>query len=378
MPVKIPAEPLFFPPIYKETLWGGTALATHLRRPLPAGRRIGESWEISVYGNDQSTIAAGPLAGLSLARMAAESPRELLGDIESSNAFPLLCKFIDASERLSVQVHPDDVQARANGWGEFGKTECWYIVDAKKDARCIIGFKRNLTVEGLRSAVESCTLPDELSLIPIRRGDVLFIPAGTVHAILEGSLMYEMQETSDTTLRLYDWARFDAGGKPRPLHIREACAVVDRTAFDIHPLPPIILADNGFRRCVRVACRYFAIEQYAFSEAAEAVMEAKRSFRIVTVVGGTATLLYPGGRTELFLGDTVLLPANLREVRVAGSAGADILVSWVPDLLEEIVHPLRARHIPDEAIMALGGFGTRNDLALYLRNRTPADRFFHL
>jgi mannose-6-phosphate isomerase len=368
--VKIPAEPLFFAPIYKETLWGGTALAERLGRPLSAAKRIGESWELSGYGNDQSTVAAGPLTGNHLARLSAEFPRELLGDIAASGTFPLLCKFIDASQRLSVQVHPDDTQARTNGWGEFGKTECWYIVDAMKGSRCILGFNRNLTIEELRSAVATSTLPDSLSSVAIKPGDMLFIPAGTVHAILEGSLMYEVQETSDTTFRLYDWARLDAAGKPRPLHINEACAVVDRSAFDNRPLPPITLAEKGFRRSIRVACRYFAIEQYAFMQDVEAVMAAKRSFRIVTVISGSACLLYPGGSTELSQGVTVLLPAIMREVRIAGTAGADIIVTWIPDLLQEIVLPLRAKCVRDEAIMNLGGFGARNDLALYLTNRS--------
>ena len=370
--MKIPAEPLFFSPIYKETLWGGTALAEHLGRPLSAAKRVGESWEISGYGRDQSTVTAGPLVGNSLSRLSAESPLELLGDIAASGTFPLLCKFIDASQRLSVQVHPDDAQARANGWGEFGKTECWYIVAAKEGARCILGFNRNLTIEELRSAVATSMLPDSLSSVAIKPGDVLFIPAGTVHAILEGSLMYEVQETSDTTFRLYDWARLDTAGKPRPLHINEACAVVDRSAFDNRPLPPITLTENGVRRSIRVACRYFAIEQYSFMQDAEAVMAAKRSFRIVTVISGAASLLYPGGKAELSQGVTVLLPAIMREVRVVGSAGADIIEVWAPDLLQEVVLPLRTQCVPDESIMSLGGFGTRNDLARYLKK--PSSR----
>jgi mannose-6-phosphate isomerase len=366
--MKIPAEPIFFTPIYKETLWGGTALATRLCRPLSPARRIGESWEISGSVSDQSTVAAGPLAGMSLRRLADEYPHEIFGEAESSGGFPLLCKFIDARDRLSVQVHPDDAQARANGWGEFGKTECWYIIDAKENARCIIGFRRNLTVEELRSAVESETLPAELSEVPIKPGDVLFIPAGTVHAILEGSLMYEVQETSNTTLRLYDWGRLDASGKPRPLRVREACAIVDRSALHTHSLPPINLAGNGYSRSLRLACRYFAIEQYAFSEASEAVMEARRSFRILTVVRGGGTLLYPGGKTELSLGATVLLPAIMGDAHLAGAAGTDILVSWVPDLLKEIVIPLRAMRIPEEAIRLLGGVGSRNDLMPFLNS----------
>jgi mannose-6-phosphate isomerase len=369
--MEFPGEPLLFEPVYKETLWGGTALAARLGRRLPASARIGESWEVSGYGRDQSIVSGGPFSGRSLETLAADFPHDLLGDIVASRTFPLLCKFIDAADRLSVQVHPDDDQARANGWGAFGKTECWYVVDAKPGAKCILGFNRDMTIAGLRSAVATGTLPDALSSVAISPGDLLFIPAGTVHAILEGSLMYEVQETSDTTFRLYDWDRFDAAGKPRTLHINEACAVVGLLPAGHRPIRPVSLDKEGYRRSIRVACSHFAIEQYSFTRDAEVAMEVRRSFRIITMVGGAATLLYPGGRTDLASGATVLVPAIMKEIRLAGAAGADFLVSWVPDLLNEIVVPLHAESVPDEAIMNLGGLGRHNDLTAYFGGPGP-------
>ena len=215
-------------------------------------------------------VADGPLAGTALGRLVAESADELLGKIETFGTFPLLFKFIDARDRLSVQVHPDDAQARENGWGEFGKTECWYVVDAKKDARIVVGFKENVTPKAISRAIENGSLHELLNSMPVKSGDVLFVPAGTVHAIMEGTVLYEIQETSDTTLRLYDWGRVDGAGKPRQLHVRDALTVIDTIAHDAHyRIPPITLEERGCLHSYCAACRYFAVERYRFLRAEE-------------------------------------------------------------------------------------------------------------
>ena len=359
----LPAEPLLFTPLYKEKIWGNGRIRTHLGRPLPAGSKIGESWEISDCGADQSIIASGPLSGMTLSRVADEAHDTLIGPADQAGGFPLLCKFIDAADRLSVQVHPSDNDARLNGWGTRGKAECWFVVDAGPSAHCIAGFNRDTTREEIRSALAEGSLATLLASVPISRGDVLLIPAGTVHAILGDSLLYEVEEMSDTTLRLYDWGRVDATGKPRALHIRDALAVVDTVAAGNRPLPPVTFETAGCRHSYRTACRHFAIEQYSFYRDAEIAVPGRRSFRIVTVVGGGLHLRYSGGKADLPLGCTALLPAIMGEVHAVGSAGSDILVSWVPDLAEEIVMPLRKQGVSLEAVRALGGFGTRNDLS---------------
>jgi mannose-6-phosphate isomerase len=311
-------------------------------------------------------VKSGPLAGKSLATLLSESGPAILGNAESFGKFPLLAKFIDARERLSVQVHPDDQQARTYGWGEFGKTESWFIIDAPKDARCIVGFKNAVTREAINHAIETNTLHTLLNEIPIRTGDVVLIPAGTVHAIMEGTLLYEIQETSDATLRLYDWGRLDSQGRPRPLHVRDALKVIDTQAHSGYLIPPITLEENGCLHAFRVACRYFALEHYSFNHPSELILPAKQSFRIITILSGSLSLKYPAGASEYAAGTTVLLPALMREVRALGAVKTEVLLSSVPDLYTEIIVPLRSHGIPREDILSIGGFREYNDLVRFL------------
>jgi mannose-6-phosphate isomerase len=365
--MNLPAEPLIFKPIYKETIWGGDALRARYKRPLETGRTIGESWEVSGLSGGPSAIAQGALAGMTLESLAAEAPRDLLGDTGEAGKFPLLFKIIDARERLSVQVHPDDAQALEHGWGANGKTECWYVIDAKENARIVAGFRDTMTLERISRAIETDSLDLLLYTVPVKRGDVLFIPAGTVHAVMEGTLLYEVQEASDTTLRLYDWGRADAAGKPRPLHVREALSVLDTRAHDHRSLAPAIVDEAGCAHSYLCACRYFALERYAFIKEKEVALPAKRSFRVVTVLCGKVRLSYSAGSKEISAGATALLPACLRDVRVSGISGSELLLSSVPDLAREVIAPLRQRGIPDAAIAALGGFPERNDLMRLLK-----------
>jgi mannose-6-phosphate isomerase len=365
--VTLTAAPLFFEPIYKKTLWGGTALGSRFNRPIPDGQQVGESWDIVSHAADQSRLSTGPLAGASLAELAANYRDALLGKTPSSGSFPLLCKFIDANDRLSVQVHPDDRNARLNGWGEFGKTECWYILDAQPGAEIILGWNRDVSREEISRRIENGSLPEVLNRIPIQKGDLLFVPAGTVHAIMEGTLIYEMQETSDTTLRLFDWDRVDAAGARRPLQVRDALTVLDMKAHSGYRINPVVLDEGGSSRAVRIA-----IEEYTFGSQRDFILRARHSFRIVTVVAGTLELRYPGGNAAIRAGGTVLLPALLRDVQARGSAGCIALVTSVPDLQAEIINPLRRAGIDDAAIAGLGGsIPERNDL---LARLDPAGR----
>jgi mannose-6-phosphate isomerase len=363
----LPAEPLFLKPIYKETIWGGEALRTRFKRPLEKGRRTGESWEVVSLGADQSSVTQGPYGGVTLGRLTAEAPEALLGNLLSAGKFPLLFKFIDARERLSVQVHPDDEQALEHGWGIHGKTECWYVIDAKENARIVAGFREEVSFDKINRAIETESLDLLLNVIPVKSGDVLFIPAGTVHAIMEGTLLYEVQESSDTTLRLYDWGRVDAAGKPRPLHVREALSVIDTRAYEHRPVAPVVIDEGNCRHFYHSACRYFVLERYVFSREQEIALPAKRSFRVLTVISGTISLSYPAGKVAITAGTSVVLPAVLRDVRVSGSAGAEFLLSSVPDLAQEIIAPLRQRGILDASIAALGGFPERNDILRFLK-----------
>jgi mannose-6-phosphate isomerase len=361
--INLPAEPLFFKPIYKDTIWGGDALRTRFKRPIETGRTIGESWEVASHGAEQSVVAQGPLSGTTLGSLSAGAAEALMGNSGTPGNFPLLVKILDARARLSVQVHPDDAQAREHGWGEFGKTECWFVIDAKENARIVAGFRDEVTLERIGRAVETESLDLLLYTVPVKPGDVLFIPAGTVHSVMEGTLLYEVQETSDTTLRLYDWGRADAAGKPRQLHVREALSVLDTSAHDYGPITPAVIDEGGCAHSYLCACRYFALERYDFKKAKEVTLPAKQSFRVVTVLNGTVRLSYSAGSKEISAGTTVLLPAILRDVRASGGSGSEFLLSSVPDLAQEIIAPLRKQGVPDESIKKLGGFPERNDLA---------------
>jgi mannose-6-phosphate isomerase len=364
--VIVPAQPLFFKPIYKETLWGGNVFASRFNRPIAPGRSTGESWEIASHAADQSVVTTGPLAGVTLKELVEAPSDTLLGKAKNFAAFPLLLKFIDAKDRLSVQVHPDDAQARANGWGEFGKTECWYILDAKENARLPVGFNRNVTRAEINHAIENSSLNEFLNFIQVKKGDLLHIPAGTVHAVMEGILLYEIQESSDTTLRLYDWGRVDNAGKPRPLHVRDALTVLDMTGGHDYRITPLTFEEQGSRHSYCIANRFFALERYEFHGDRETILPGKQSFRAVSAVNGTVRLRYPHGSVEMAPGGTALLPAVLHEVRAAGDPGTELLITSIPDLQREIINPLRGAGVKDMSIASLGGIPSHNDLLRYL------------
>jgi mannose-6-phosphate isomerase len=357
-------QPLEFYPIYKETIWGGRVLETMLGKALPAGVRIGESWEISGVQNDQSVARTREFSGKTLVRILHDNSEKLLGStIRNTEEFPLLYKLIDAHDRLSVQVHPSDADAHANGWGPFGKTECWYIVNAEPGAKIVAGFKKGVSKDDVASAVQDATLTDLLQFHDIAAGDMIFIPAGTVHAICSNTVIYEVQQTSNVTFRLYDWGRLDSEGKSRPLHVRESLQVLDTKWHDSYTIAPVPVEtfENG-SRTMRIACRYFALEEYRFSCPGVVTLPDRNSFAAIMVLDGSITT---GGtrRINLTKGQSALLPAAMRQTEIrTDSPQAHFLVSWAPDLKNDIISPLKMLGKSDEAIAALGGNRETNDL----------------
>jgi len=356
--------PLAFENVYKEKVWGGQMLRTRLGKSIPEDASIGESWELSGYGGDQSRVRGGAFDGVSVAEIAAKHHDTLLGPAIEGDALPLLYKFIDASEKLSVQVHPSDEQAREYGWDERGKTECWYVVDADPGARMVVGFKPDVKREEIERAVRENTLEPLLNDIDIAAGDVLFVPAGIVHAILGGTLLYEVQESSDATLRLYDWGRMGIDGKPRPLHVEESLRVLELEPHAHCKIPPLPLDTGapGVSCALRTACRYFALQEYAFQADSPIELTPRQSFQVITVVEGDATISTSSGSCALELGNTVLLPAEAKSATLAAGSGARVLLSWVPDLVADVIEPARQSGAEDSAIAALGGHARHNDL----------------
>lgn len=356
--------PLAFSPIFKEKVWGGRRLQSVLGKSIPPEVPIGESWEISGYPGAASVIENGPMAGSSLPEVFSQFPKELVGDLQCEE-FPLLYKFIDAQDRLSVQVHPDNAQAQMNNWGRFGKTECWYIVDAPAGTKTIAGFKRDVTIEEIRDALSVNKLEELLNFIDIAPGDLVLIGAGTVHANLTGTLLYEVQQTSDTTLRFYDWARNDPN---RALHIEESLKVVDTKYHDRHKIPPVeieMLPEVTSR--VRVATQYFTLWEFSFADSGEFVLPTVKSFRGLTVLDGNLELQCGADSVSASRGKSLLIPGAAQNARVSAEKGTRFLLSWVPDLQADIIQTLRAQGISDEQIELLGGNPSRNDLIPFLR-----------
>jgi mannose-6-phosphate isomerase len=351
--IKLPAEPLFFEPIYFEKIWGGSLLKEKFNRQILSGQLIGESWELSAFQSSQSIVSSGKNKGLSLSELTAHASEQLTGAL--LNQFPLLIKFIDATEKLSVQVHPG--QERSDS-----KTECWYVADAQKDAKLILGFNEDVTREAIVSALESKSITSLLREVPIKAGEMYFIPSGTVHAIMGNSLIYEVQQTSDTTYRLYDWDRCDAQKRPRALHIDEALQVIDMQGNLSYRIDPVLTEYNGYTHSLRVACRYFAIEEYRFFKSMEIQPITRKSFRVVTVIEGTASVRYGNGESTLEKGRTILIPGILKEISIFADAGSTLLVTFIPNLVEDIIETLTAKKISTDKIISLGGASRENHI----------------
>jgi mannose-6-phosphate isomerase len=350
------AQPLQFDPIYKQTIWGGRVLETMLGKTLPPLVKIGESWEISGVEKNLSIANTPEFAGQSLAQILHTYGGKLLGPaMNKTGEFPLLFKLIDAHDKLSVQVHPSDADAHSNGWGPFGKTECWYIVHAGPDAQLVVGFKKGVTKDDVAAAVQNVTLTDLLEFHKVKAGDMIFIPAGTVHAICSDTVIYEVQQTSDMTFRLYDWGRLDNAGNSRPLHIKESLQVLDarwRASYKIPPIPMETLRNGS--RSMRIACRYFALEEYHFHSPGEISLPGRQSFRVMTVLDGSAAVRGPNP-VNLTKGMSALFPAAMGNIDIGTESQVRFLVSWVPDLQHDVLDPLMKLGIDDGAIAALGG-----------------------
>ena len=257
--------PLTFVPRLKHYLWGGRRLEQLFGRVLPDGVTA-ESWEVSGHPDEPSVVDRGPLAGRDLPGLVAEYGIELVGRrgarAVERGTFPLLVKLLDASHALSVQVHPDDAYAAAHLPGETGKTEMWYVVHAEPGARIIHGLQPGIGRAALRRAVAEGRVQDVLGRVPVRPGDSVMVPAGTVHGLLSGILLVEVQQTSDTTYRIYDWDRVGPNGKPRELHVERALEVIDFARREPALVEARVVGEGaGIRREVVAECEHFVVER---------------------------------------------------------------------------------------------------------------------
>ncbi|MHB9134054.1 MAG: type I phosphomannose isomerase catalytic subunit [Armatimonadota bacterium] len=323
--------PLRFEPLYFEKVWGDRRLETYMGRQLPAGKAIGESWEVSDHPHGLSVVANGAERGKTLHALIKTYGRSLLGSracAQQARRFPLLVKYIDAGEELSVQVHPDDAYAAEHA-GELGKTEMWYVLHADPDACLIAGLKSEVTKEQFCLALDDGDPAILLHHMPVKTGDSIFIPAGRIHAIMPGLLILEIQQNSDTTYRLYDWGRVGLDGKPRELHVNDAVAVANWADYAPQPSAERVELEGTTRKTVLATCPYFTVEK--FDIASEHIFPSDPgSFHILNCVAGEGVLHWIGGTESLRFGDTLLLPADLGEFALHPNGEASYVIAFVP------------------------------------------------
>ena len=296
---RVKLYPLKFRPIYKQRIWGGQKLREVFGKDLPAGEKIGESWELADLPQDKSVITNGTLAGQILQSAIEQYPKEITGDENFSGAFPLLIKFLDAQDVLSVQVHPDPETCKRMGRGE-PKTECWYIISTEPGAVIYKGLKEGVTKEQFAEAIEKGNVADMLVKIPVEVGQCHFLPSGTTHAIGPGLLIAEIQMPSDTTYRVFDWNRVDDTGKGRELHIEEA---LESIHFD----------SSGDNLSVTylgrlVDCEYFKVDQGHQGKNCELLISAGQ-MKTLIIISGSGTITGAGQGVDFAAGDTLLIPA---------------------------------------------------------------------
>jgi mannose-6-phosphate isomerase len=321
-------EPLEFSPLLKRARWGGRRLGTILGKDTGPASDYAESWEIADHGDDQSIVAVGELAGWTLSRLVAERNQELLGRHAGLTQFPLLVKFLDAQDRLSVQVHPDDRRARQFDPRESGKTEAWVIVADRPGSVVYAGLKGGIDRDALTRAVEDGTVERCLHALPVFAGDCVFIPAGTLHAIGEGLLIAEIQQTSDITFRLDDWGRLGADGKPRPLHVDQALECIDFNRGPVDPVEPAMLQDGDHRIEELVRCPYFEIRRHVTKRPFTITTEVR--FRVLMMLHGNARWRCGAAEREFPHGRTVLLPAAAASLQITPRGGVQLLEAFLP------------------------------------------------
>ena len=307
--------PLFLSGVTKSPLWGGTRLPCEWNKCSPDGGIVGESWELTVRKKEMSTVTNGTLAGTSVDELLQEHPSELMGKSTVANGeFPLLIKLIDAADRLSVQVHPDDAYA-ARVENDRGKTEMWYIVEADEGAEIIYGLKDGISAEDFRTAVREGRLADTMHHCPVKAGETYFIPSGMLHAIGAGILIAEIQQNCDLTYRVYDYERRGADGSLRELHVDKA---LDVTIPFTEEAVRAIRYEAGEQNDETLAhCRYFKTRKLTVTEPTTLNVNDE-SFAYALCIGGQGTLTYQGESYPLLTADGYFLPAGLGEVVLEG------------------------------------------------------------
>jgi mannose-6-phosphate isomerase len=310
--------PLKFENIYFDKIWGGRDLEL-FRSNLPEGN-IGESWDVACHSHGTSVIANGEFKGMKLDELIKQKGSEVIGTKISDKWFPLLVKLINAKDKLSVQVHPDDEYGQRVE-GEMGKTEVWYVVEAFEGANLVVGTK-DCTREHFKKAIETGEFDEFMNKVPVQKGDVYFVKSGLVHAIGEGVIIAEIQQNSDTTYRVYDYNR------GRELHVEKALEVVDLSLRG-EKSKGLKFEQTGFSKTYYCLCEHFALELYDIYESCKECSDDER-FYIFMAVEGQGEILFKEKSETIRKGDSILIPASLGEFEIRGTV--KLLKSYVPNV----------------------------------------------
>ena len=289
-------------------VWGGEKIAP-FKGVETSQDHIGESWELSAYPTKESVVANGPLAGRNIAELVREYKGALVGESVYANTgdeFPLLIKFIDAKNDLSIQVHPDDAMAAKHHPGQKGKTEMWYVVGADPGAHLYSGLKENITPEEYEARIADDTITEVLADHAVKPGDVFFLPAGRIHAICSGCFIAEIQQTSDLTYRIYDYGRLGLDGKPRQLHTELAKEAID---YKVYPDYKVGYQPRKDAEVEVVSCKYFTTSVYDLTKPFTRDLSAIDSFLVVMCVAGSGSVTAGGATVPVRQGETILIPA---------------------------------------------------------------------
>lgn len=316
-------KPLLLRPSGKDYLWGGSRLNDEFEKEIDLSP-LAETWECSTHPDGPSYVVGGVFDGMELQEVLKEHPEYLGERHRGEHSLPILIKFIDAKKDLSVQVHPDDVYARDHENGQLGKTEMWYVLDAGKDARLIYGLKRDSSEAEMRKAIADGTLINYLQQVPIKKDDLFFIEAGTIHAIGAGALVAEIQENSNLTYRLYDYDRVGKDGKKRELHIDKALQVANLKS-SAEPRQPlrVLKYRQGVACELLTRCKYFEVYRMLVNTERRQKVHYRAdeiAFRVLLCVNGCGTISFESGNMSFYKGDCIFVPADSEVLTIHGQA----------------------------------------------------------
>jgi mannose-6-phosphate isomerase len=321
--------PLKFKPIFKEKIWGGNRIRTSLGLDFSPLANCGEVWVISGVPGSETKVSNGFLKGNKLNELVEVFMDDLLGEtsfVKNQVEFPILVKFIDSHDWLSVQVHPDDKLAAKRHLGN-GKSEMWYVLEADQDAELISGFSRQVDQKTYLKYLHENRLKEILNTEKVNKDDVYYIPSGRVHALGPGILLAEIQQTSDTTYRIYDWDRVDEQGKSRELHVESALEAIDFKVYDSYRTtwkPKENQTSN------LIDCPYFVTNLLDLNQPVEKDYTALDSFVIYIIIKGSATIQWDSSEEKMKPGETLLIPAVMGRIRINASPECKILEVYVP------------------------------------------------